>query len=145
MARYVHHHAIGRRHGKGFTTTELLIAAVVVAILMAIALPSFQSQMRKSRRTDAVNALTTVQLAQEKYRATNTSYAALTTLGFTNPYTSQDGLYTVALSGITGTGYTATATPVAGKSQASDSACPSIVLAVAAGSIGQTPTTCWNR
>src|SRR5690242_15446663 len=63
-----------RRALPGFTLIELLIVVVVASILMAIALPSYQNQIRKSRRADAVNAITAVQLAQEKYRASNTTY-----------------------------------------------------------------------
>jgi type IV pilus assembly protein PilE len=136
-----------RRIHQGFTLIELLIAVIVVAVLAAIALPSFQNQIRKSRRSDAIEAITNVQLAQEKFRATNASYSAsLTSLGFaSSPVTSSDGYYTVALSGANATGYTLTASAVAGKSQAADSGCASVVLTVGSGSITQTPSECWNR
>lgn len=132
----------------GFTLIELVIVLVVIAILAAIAVPSYQAQIRKTRRADAVEAITRVQQAQEKYRASHTSYAgSLTTdLGFpASPLPSTDGHYNVALSSASATGYTVTATPVAGKPQASDTECASIVLTVAAGSISQTPAACWNR
>jgi prepilin-type N-terminal cleavage/methylation domain-containing protein len=42
---------------KGFTLIELMIAVVVIAILAAIAYPSYQDSVRKSRRADAKSAL----------------------------------------------------------------------------------------
>jgi type IV pilus assembly protein PilE len=129
----------------GFTLAELLITLAVVAILMAIAVPSYQAQIRKSRRADAMNALATVQMAQEKYRASNPAYTTLATLGLANPYRSPDGYYDVSVTATSATNFTATAAAVSGKSQASDTGCASIVLTVTSGSIAQTPPACWNR
>ncbi len=49
------------RHS-GFTLIELMVVVVIVALLAAIALPGYQSSVRKSRRTDARIALS--ELAQ---------------------------------------------------------------------------------
>jgi len=131
----------------GFTLIELLIVVAVIAILAAVAFPSYQDYIRKSRRSDAIQTITSVQLAEEKWRASNIAYSSsLTALGFaSSPLPSTDGNYSVALSGAGGTAYVVTATPVAGSTQVKDTACPSIVLTVAAGSIAQTPAACWNR
>ena len=68
----------------GFTLIELLIALVIIAILASIAIPSYESYLRKGRRVDAKNALSALQLAQEKYRGNNTAYSnSLTALGLT--------------------------------------------------------------
>ena len=120
---------------------------VVVAVLAAIAVPAYQNQIRKARRSDAVQSVTGVQLAEEKYRTSNTAYSSsLTTLGFaSSPLTSTDGYYSIVLSSATSTGFVVTATAVSGTSQASDSGCTSIVLTVGSGAISQTPAACWNR
>lgn len=47
---------------KGFTLIELMIVVAVISILSAVAYPSYQDSVRKSRRADAKATL--VQLAQ---------------------------------------------------------------------------------
>lgn len=135
----------------GFTLIELMIVVAVVAILSAVALPSFLDQIRKSRRTDAIDALAKVQQAQERWRANNPTYAGSlaappTGIGVSNP---ASGYYTLSLSGATATGFIATAT--AAGSQASDARCTSLSVTVANGSptYGKTGTgtvkECWKQ
>lgn len=50
------------KRSAGFTLIEMMIVVAVIALLAAIALPSYQESVRKSRRADAKAAL--VQLAQ---------------------------------------------------------------------------------
>jgi prepilin-type N-terminal cleavage/methylation domain-containing protein len=81
--------------------------------------------------------LTALQLAQEKYRGNNASYGTLDQLGA--GCTSPQGFYSIAVSGVSGTGYTATATATG--VQASDTACPT--LTVNAGRFSGT-AACWG-
>jgi len=129
----------------GFTLIELMIAVAVVAILAAIAVPSYLESIRKSRRSDATTSLARIQLAQETYRLNNTSYGTLAALGL--GATSTEGYYTLAISDNSATAYTATATAAVGKSQASDSGCTAITMTVTGGgnTISNTPATCWSK
>ena len=103
----------------GFTLIELLIAITLIAILALIALPSFQSYLLKSRRVDAKEALASLQLAQEKWRANHDTYTnTLSDIGISS--TSTDGYYTITLSGGAGTSYTGTATAIPTGPQGSD-------------------------
>jgi type IV pilus assembly protein PilE len=129
-----------RRNLAGFTLIEVMIVVVVLTLLAAVALPSFLDSLRKSRRAEAFTALSAAQLAQERWRSSNAQYTDNLTAapnatppdprGLGLPDTTTGGLYTVALSDTSATGYTVSAVAVEGKSQAADSACRTLAVRV---------------
>lgn len=147
------------RQHHGFSLLELMIALVVVGILVSIALPSFNNAMRKSRRADAYTALSTVQLAQERWRANRSSYSSsLGSTGLNLPSSSPNDHYDLSIDAADGTSYTVTATAKSTSSQSGDGNCVRLRLAMANGSITYSSapaggTTfdsaannpCWNR
>lgn len=108
-----------RRHG--FTLIELLITVAIVAILAAIAYPSYINSVQKSRRTTARNALLDLASREAKFYSTNNTYSAAmaTDLGYASagPIAVPDAtshyydlnVVTVVSGGIV-TGFLATAT-----------------------------------
>ena len=58
----------------GFTLVELMIVAAIIATLSAIALPSYESYLRKTRRTEARNALLDLLVREEKFFSINHRY-----------------------------------------------------------------------
>ena len=60
---------------RGFTLIELMITVAIIAILAAIAFPSYQDSLRKSRRTDGKNALTQAMAIMERYYTERNTYA----------------------------------------------------------------------
>jgi len=132
---------------QGFTLIELMIVVVIVAILAAVALPSYQDSVRKSRRADGIAALLKLQLAQEKFRANCPLYADTLagadscnagTLNFST--SSEGGYYTIAITAAGGNTYNITADPQ--NSQASDGDCDPIGFTYPAGT--KTPAGCWD-
>jgi type IV pilus assembly protein PilE len=127
---------------RGFTLVKLLSVVAILAILAAIAVPSYQSYVRSARLTDGQASLQRIMLEQEKWRSNHSAYtASLNDLGVTS--TSADGHYTITLSGATGTGYTATATATG--SQASDTTCSPMTLAVNGANVTTGPGSCWKK
>lgn len=112
----------------GFTLIELLVAVAILGILASIAIPSYQSYMRKSRRADALVALSRIQLAEEKWRANNPSYGSLASIGVSA--NSDQGYYSLSVTNPSATSYVATANAVSGSSQASDTGCTSMTITV---------------
>lgn len=55
----------------GFTLVELMIVVGVMGILAAIAIPQYDSYLRKSKRADAKVALTALAQLQESFYANN--------------------------------------------------------------------------
>ncbi len=102
------------RQSRGFTLIELMIVLAVIAIILAIALPSYQEQVRKGRRADAARAVGQLQLDLERWRAENPSYANCAGVGCGSgayPTAPASNFYTITPSGATGTEYIITAAP----------------------------------
>ena len=99
---------------RGFTLIEVMIVCAVVAILAAIALPSYLTSVQKSRRTDAKSALLAAAGQMERYFTERGTYSTATLgSGSTDVYpsTSLNGYYTLSLANLTATTYTVRAAP----------------------------------
>ncbi len=108
----------------GFTLIETLVVMLIAALLCALAYPSFEAQILKARRVDALVALMQAQLAQERWRANSTGYGSLADLGL--PSVSSAGHYTLQVTANTQSAYEmrASATGV----QQRDVACRHLLL-----------------
>lgn len=60
---------------KGFTLIEILIAVAIVAILAAVAFPSYQESVKKTRRADCKAALADAVAKQERWYFRNNQYS----------------------------------------------------------------------
>ena len=70
----------------GFTLVEMIIVVAIVAILVAVALPSYRDYVRKSRRAEAQAYLMAVAGRQTQFLVDTRSYAAtLATINIAQP------------------------------------------------------------
>jgi type IV pilus assembly protein PilE len=128
---------------RGFTLIELMIVLVILAVLVAIAYPSYTRHVMKSRRADGIAALQRAALVMESCRSDTASYA-----GCAFPASSADNFYTItAASTITATAYSFIATPRG--AQANDTRCATLTLD-SRGNRGHTGSaatseTCWGQ
>lgn len=138
---------------RGFTLIELMVVIAIVAILATIAVPAFTDQVRKSRRSEAMQALSDLQLREERWRASNSTYTvSLTDLGVTVA-TLPSGYYSMSLSTPTSTttGCTCTTnncfavTATSAGAQLSDARCTTMVVANNCGTVKKTSTPAGNK
>ena len=115
-----------RRHQSGFTFIELLAAVSVASVLSSIAWPSFTGAVQKSRRADALVALTHAQSAQERWRFNQRSYGSLAQIGIATA--TSGGHYALTVPQADAERYVLQASAVG--SQAGDRACRVLRLAV---------------
>ncbi len=152
------------RRANGFTLIELMVVVAVVAILAAIALPSYQESVRRSKRTEAQAVLMQAAQYMQRFYSANDRYTL--TAGTTTAETAQSsagvsmlpaalrqspasgGAYTIAvLARDTPPSYSLTATR-AGSMEADK--CGTLVInslgvkSVASQATGITAADCWK-
>jgi type IV pilus assembly protein PilE len=127
------------RKQRGITLIELVTVAIVIAILVAVAIPSYRSYLIRTQRSDAKTALLTLRAAQEKFYLQNNRYTDEITEdtdagGLGLPGVSDNGLYRirVVLGSATNPGsdqlYTAFAEPILERGQQDDKRCLTLTL-----------------
>lgn len=122
---------------RGFSLIELMVAVVIIGILTAIAVPSYQSYIQRADRTVAQSALIQLAATMERYYAANNNtyvgmilgdgpdadtdidwFPTTAPIDDTNPPTH--ALYTLAITAADANSYTIQATPRAGTAVATD-------------------------
>ena len=109
---------IGMKKVEGFTLVELAAVVLVLGILLAVALPSYQKHVTRSYRSEGMALLNDAAARQERFFAQNNSYvttaASIADLGLPNTsgttVTSTTGKYSLTVgTAANDGGYTLTA------------------------------------
>jgi type IV pilus assembly protein PilE len=125
-------------NARGVTLIELLITVAIVSIIAAIAIPSYNSYVLRTHRTEAKSALLSMAAAEERFYSTQNAYTSVPTqLGYTGasfPINVGSLYYQVNISNVAAATttaqatYTLTATPATGSMQTADTACASFSI-----------------
>jgi type IV pilus assembly protein PilE len=133
---------------RGFTLIEIMIAVAIVGILAAIALPSYQEYVARSRRLDAQSTLLEAAQFMERFYTQNGSFAnaALPAALQVSPAgsTGTRVFYNITLSTLTAATYTLQAAPA--NAQANDT-CGNLTFNQngVRGVGSSTVANCWRR
>jgi type IV pilus assembly protein PilA len=100
---------IARRSKAGFTLIELLIVVVIIGILAAIAIPKFSNTKGRAIVSQMRSDLRNMVTAQEAYMSDALTYHPGPVPSATLAY-GPSGNNAITLSGVTNTGWAATAT-----------------------------------
>jgi type IV pilus assembly protein PilE len=123
---------------KGFSLIELMTVITIVAILVALAVPSYTQYVRKANRSEAQELLLNWSNNQEIWRATHTTYADGTTaLGVPT-----NDKYTFTVAGVSATSYLLTATATGNQAADTDKGISCTVLTLNESNI-KTHANCW--
>jgi type IV pilus assembly protein PilE len=127
-----------RKKRSGFTVIELMIVLVIVALLVALAYPSYINYVRKARRGEAQQLLLNWAINEEIWRSNNTSY--------TDTLVPTHDDYGFSASNVTATTYTLQAAAASGNDQEKDKArdgspCATITLTQAG---VKSAAACWD-
>lgn len=127
---------------KGMTLIEVLIVVVIIGIIGAIAIPSYNSHIEKSRRVDGQRGLVELQLWLEQYYTENKNYPNTITCGsctLSNEYT-----YSIKNNGLGADRFVITADVKSTGLQKNDP-CKSMSINAAGNKSGKPNTqVCWN-
>ena len=136
---------------QGFTLIESLISVTLLAVLMGIALPSFEQHWQHARRQDAQHALHQLLMRQTQWRGLHPQYASsLADLAWPTPNSSA-GHYALSVQHASAQSFELHAT--AQGLQSRDTACFTMsLLRMADGSVRRTsnlavntdPERCWT-
>jgi len=138
------------RLSRGFTLMELMAVVAIVAILVGIAVPTYQDSVRKSRRGQAKSDLAEAAQAMERYYTINNTYvgANLNTIYNNPPQSPKTGTahYTISFDGaVTANSFVLQAVPSTTTGQNKDKCGTMNLSNTGVKGPASLPAECWNK
>lgn len=147
------------KRSRGFSLIELMVVVTIITILGAIAVPTYNASVRKSRRAEAKTALMDMAAREERYFATQNVYTSSPValqyatsgswpVAIGSYYSISSATVTAATATTPGT-YVLQIVPSAGSPQLQDTSCQLFQVDQTGkqssqdGSGDDTSTTCW--
>lgn len=86
----------------GFTLIEMMIVVAIIGILAAIAYPSYQQYIIKTKRADMMGEMHNIANQIESRKLAQGKYKDMTTSDLTGSYPKGQALYTVTIGNVAG-------------------------------------------
>lgn len=134
-----------RSRSGGFTLIELMIVVTVIGVIAAIAIPTYDSSVRKARRGQAKADLVEAAQMMERYYTLNRSYSGKTLKQiFGSEQSPRSGVAHYTLSLVSDAkSFTITATPSTATGQSKDQ-CETLTLDHKGAKTAAKSEGCWN-
>jgi type IV pilus assembly protein PilE len=106
------------RRATGFTLIEVMITVAIVAILAAVAIPSYTDYITRSKIQEATSTLLSMRVKMEQYFQDQRTFIGACAAGTVAPLPAGLKYFTIGCSNQAATTYTVTATGIAGSDMA---------------------------
>lgn len=111
-------------HQQGFTLIEVMIVVAIIGVIAAIAYPSYQRYVIKTKRTDMMSEMQNIASEIESRKLANGSYSGISAkvkTDFAKPYPTQgQAIYDITITDPLVSRWKITATPTSGAQMKSD-------------------------